>query len=90
MPVDEARHDQPVLDGRDRQPGVPRGDLVVRAEVGDQPVLDDEQPVGVEARRFTLPSDMPPRIVDEVEESGPDAERGHRATVSSGHARVND
>ncbi len=52
--VDEAGHDQPVADGRDRQPGVPRGDLVVRAEVGDQAVLDDQQPVGVEARRFTL------------------------------------
>jgi hypothetical protein len=46
-------------------------------------VLDDQQPIGVEARRFTLPSDMPPRIFDEVEERSPDAERGHCATVSS-------
>jgi len=50
------------------QPCVPRGDLVMRAEVGDPAVLDDQQPIGVEARRFTLPSDMPPRIIDEVEE----------------------
>jgi hypothetical protein len=42
----------------------------------------------VEARRFTLPSDMPPRICDEVEERSPDAERGHCATVSSRSARV--
>jgi hypothetical protein len=62
---------------------VPRGDLVMRAEVGDPAVLDDQQPIGVEARRFTLTSDMPPRIVDEVEERSPDAERGHCATVSS-------
>ena len=40
----------------------------MRAEVGDPAVLDDQQPIGVEARRFTLPSDMPPRIFDEVEE----------------------
>ena len=57
---------------------MPRGDLVVRAEVGDPAVLDDQQPIGVEARRF-----LPPRIVDEVEERSPDAERGHCATVSS-------
>ena len=67
---------------------MPRGDLVMRAEVGDPAVLDDQQPIGVEARRFTLPSDMPPRILDEVEERSPDAERGHCATVSSRSARV--
>ena len=67
---------------------VPRGDLVVRAEVGDPAVLDDQQPIGVDARRFTLPSDMPPRIIDEVEERSPDAEGGHCATVSSRSARV--
>jgi hypothetical protein len=38
---------------------VPRGDLVMRAEVGDPAVLDDQQPIGVVTRRFTLPSDMP-------------------------------
>jgi hypothetical protein len=70
--------DQPVGDGRDDQPCVPRGDLVMRAEVGDPAVLDDQKPVGVEARRFTLASDMPPGIVDEVEECAPDAERGLR------------
>jgi hypothetical protein len=58
---------------------VPRGDLVMRAEVGDPAVLDNQQPIGVEARRFTLPSDMPPRIVNEVEERSPDAECGHCA-----------
>jgi hypothetical protein len=60
----------------------------MRAEVGDPAVLDDQQPIGVEARRFTLPSDMPPRILDEVEERSPDAERGLYATVSSRSARV--
>ena len=86
--VDEAGQDQPVADGRDDQPCVARGDLVMRAQVGDPAVLDDQQPIGVEARRFTLPSDMPPRIFDEVEERSPDAERGHRATVSSRPTRV--
>jgi hypothetical protein len=81
--VDEAGQDQLVGDGRDDQPCVPRGDLVMRAEVGDPAVLDDQQPIGVEARRFTLTSDVPSRIVDEVEERSPDAERGHCATVSS-------
>jgi hypothetical protein len=60
----------------------------MRAEVGDPAVLDDQQAIGVEARRFTLPSDMPPRIVNKVEERSPDAERGHCATVSSRSARV--
>ena len=66
--VDEAGQDQPVGDGRDDQSCVPRGDLVMRAEVGDPAILDDQQPIGVEARRFTLATDMPPGIVDEVEE----------------------
>ena len=74
--VDETGQDQPVGDGRDDQPYVPRGDLVMRSEVGDPAVLHDQKPVGVEARRFTLASDMPPGIVDEVEECAPDAERG--------------
>jgi hypothetical protein len=56
---------------------VTRGDIVMRPEVRDPAVLDDQQAIGVEARRFTLPSDMPPRIVDEVEERSPDAECGH-------------
>jgi hypothetical protein len=76
--VDETGQDQPVGDGRDDQPYVPRGDLVMRSEVGDPAVLHDQKPVGVEARRFTLASDMPPGIVDEVEECAPDAERGLR------------
>ena len=87
--VDEAGYDQPVADGRDRQSGMPRGDLVVLAEVGDVAVLDDQQPIGVEARRVTLPSDVPPRIVDEIEERGTNAERGHRATVSLLNVDVN-
>src|ERR1700754_2124402 len=60
----------------------------MRAKVGDPAVLDDQQPIGVEARRLTLPSNMPPRIFDEVEERSPDAECGHCATVSSRSARV--
>ena len=43
---------------------MPRGDLVMRAEVGDPAILDDQQPIGVEARRFALPCDMSPRIVE--------------------------
>src|SRR4051794_20562011 len=85
--VDEAGQDQPVADGRDDQPCVPRGDLVMCAKVGDPAVLDDE-PIGVVARRFTLSTDVPPRIVDEVQERSPDAEGGHCATVSLRSARV--
>jgi hypothetical protein len=48
-------------------------------------VLDDQQPIGVEARRFTLPSDMPPRIFDEVEERSPDAEGGLEQHVIDAH-----
>ena len=55
MAVDEARQDQPVADRRDRQARVPRRDLVVRAEVGDPAVLDDQQPIGEEARGVLLP-----------------------------------
>ena len=82
--VDEAGQNQAVAERRDGEPRMPSGDLVMRTEVGDPAVLDDQQPVGVEARRFTLASDMPPGIVDEVEEGSPDAECGHCDVLAAG------
>ena len=80
--VDEARHDDAVLDVLHREPAVPPGDLIVGAEVGDPAVLDDQQAVGMEARRVLFLADVLPGIVDEVEEGAADADGAHDRAVS--------
>jgi hypothetical protein len=38
--------------------------------------------IEIVCNQMAVPGDTPPGIVDEVEERSPNAERGHRATVS--------
>ena len=82
MPVDEARHDDAALDVCHLETGVSLDDVAVGAEVADLAVLDDQQAVGMEARRFLLLADVLPGIVDEVEEGTADADGAHDRVVS--------
>jgi hypothetical protein len=68
VPVDEAGHDDPIGDVRHRHARVPGAGRFVGPEVDDHPVVDDEQAVGVEAGGLVFGADVPPRIVDEVQE----------------------
>ena len=67
VPVDEAGEDQAALDVGDRDAGVPLRDLSVVAEVGDDAVLDDHQPIEDEPGGLLLVPDVLPGIVHEIE-----------------------
>ena len=67
MPVDEAGEDQATFDVGDLDARVPLRDLGVVAEVGDDAVLDDHQPVEGESGGFLLAPDVLPGIVHEIE-----------------------
>ena len=53
-----------------------RRDLGEVAEVDDDAVLDDQQPVADEPRGLLLVADVLPRVVDEVEERASDSGGG--------------
>lgn len=73
MTVDETGRDDPVVDDRDLEVGMIACDVGERAERDDDPVLDDEKPIGEEARGLLLVADVLPRVVGEVEEFSTDA-----------------
>ena len=52
-------------------------ELAERAEIGDPPIVDHQQAVGVKARGRLFVAYMLPGIVDEVEERAADADARH-------------
>ncbi len=56
-----------------RKIGVAQRDIGKCAEILDNSILDDEQPVADEAGSVLLVSDVLPRVVDEVQERSSDS-----------------
>ncbi len=77
MAVDEARQDQSLADVADREAGMPPRHLVEGAEIGNAPIVDHQQTVGLEAGGRLFVANMLPGIVDEVKERAADADARH-------------
>ena len=77
MAVDEARQDQPLADVANIETGMPARHFVERSEIGNAPIVDHQQAVGMKAGGCLFVADMLPGIVDEVEERAADADACH-------------